>query len=109
MVVNICGVEYSIEHNTPNNDEKLVEFDGYSDCTSKKIVIADFDDTNNLGVQNIAIHRENVLRHEIIHAFAYECGIERLSELPEEILVQWIAMQLPKINSIIECVKEVVV
>lgn len=104
MVVDICGIGYAIIFGTADTDAKLVDCDGYTDCTTKKIVIAEFCDDDNLSVQNINVYRENIIRHEIIHAFAYESGIEKLGGLPEELLVQWFAMQLPKINSAVECV-----
>lgn len=89
--VSVLGTEYAISFDTEKNDPELKGLSGYCLTTRKKIVIdkelKDPDTTHKW-----------VLRHEIVHAFFYESGLDK--EAPwadaEEQLVDWIAIQFPK-------------
>lgn len=55
-------------------------------------------DKDVMAVENIEEFKKKVLRHEIIHAFFGESGLRSCSEYAEdEELVDWIAIQFPKI------------
>lgn len=42
-------------------------------------------------------------RHELIHAFLYECGLNDSSDWARnEELIDWLAIQFPKINVLFE-------
>lgn len=98
MTVNILGVQYTIEK--CNNDKRLENMDGFCDETTKQIVVETYgDDDGKPGVkQNLDIQRKKNVRHEIVHAFLFECGLAENSPWAQnEELVDWIAIQGPKI------------
>lgn len=104
--VNVLGVEYKIEYHKLEDDKNLGKADGYMDKT-KKLVVVEKDFDSNLGNPNNYV--ENILRHELIHAFLYESGMSNCSfnadvawAMNEE-MVDWFAIQSPKI---FKCFKE---
>lgn len=98
--INILGTEYEILTGNKKELPKLEGCNGYCEQYSKKIVISDFADEENdaFAVENFGEFRKKVLRHEIIHAFFGESGLRGNSPYAEdEELVDWIAIQFPKI------------
>lgn len=103
MKVNILGTPYTIEMRTEKDDIHLATVsDGYTDVTTKTIVIEAPDDTWTIG--NPEAHIKAVKRHEILHAFLYESGLNENSfwglkqdEQHPEQMVEWFAIQFPKI------------
>lgn len=95
-VVNILGTEYSIEFKTTDEDPKLKRCDGYNDKTTKSIVVEFMEQGENT-VEDIEIYMRDVLRHELVHAFLHESGLADSSWAKNEEMVDWIALQLPKI------------
>jgi len=103
----VLGTEYSIEVHKISNDEHMIKNSmmGYCWYDEKLIVIPDtsekeyFDFADN----NAEISFINkVLRHEIIHAFLYESGLPVCCEWANnEMIVDWIAIQSPKIENLI--------
>ena len=93
--VNILGTEYSIEI---DDTLEKTELDGLCKEYDKRISIRNagsmLDDDDSTGVKKIRF--DEVLRHEIIHAFFYEEGLEDYSD--NEQLVDWIAKQFPKLE-----------
>ena len=85
--VNILGTEYRIIKEDFNGEE----CDGYCDYTSKEIHIRN-DNVNDVGDFDYLMKKQ--LRHEIVHAFLGESGLDNYSS--DEVLVQWMAAQLPK-------------
>lgn len=79
-------------------DKQLEDCDGYTDETTKKIVISKCDDNRSLGNKERNIKR--VIRHEIIHAYMFESGLgndfEHQENGQEELMVDWMARQFPK-------------
>lgn len=92
--MNILGTEYEIVRRKREDDPKLVENDGYCDPTSKMIVIVDGYTPDIDNVCNLSVYDNNVLRHEMIHAFLYESGLRNYSA--DETLVDWFAVQFTK-------------
>lgn len=95
MTIDVLGTKYRIIK------KKMYDkgCDGYCDYTSKKIVIRK-DNYNNVG--NFDCLMKKQLRHEIIHAFLSESGLQSNFEYcqefgHEETMVDWIAIQFPKI------------
>lgn len=80
--INILGTEYSIVYENFGRDNR----DGYVDIIHKVIHI------DNRSSEEYIKH---VLRHEIIHSFFFESGLEEYWN--DEKLVSWIAMQFDKI------------
>lgn len=96
--VNILGTEYTVEEKNAQNDVTLDESrDGYCDTTTKRCVIDEMKETGAGMKQNMTDYKNSVKRHEIIHAFLYESGLERCSWAGDEELVDWFAIQFPKI------------
>lgn len=93
--INVLGTEYAIKSRQLDNED----IDGFTDNTSKLIVIRS-DNYNKVG--NFAELQKKQLRHEIIHAFLSESGlqcnwqhIEQFGH--DETTVDWFAIQSPKI------------
>ena len=49
---------------------------------------------------NIEAFNRKTLRHEVIHAFFVESGLTEYTE--DEVLVEWIAVQFPKISQVMK-------
>ena len=100
MTVNILGTKYSIYYKSPLEDKFLRECDGYCDKSSKKIVVT----TENIELENFAEYQKKCLRHEIVHAFMFESGLaenwEHKNLGQEETVVDWVAIQFPKLLEI---------
>ena len=48
--------------------------------------------------KNLADYKKQVIRHEIIHAFVFESGLDTCSDWAKnEEMVDWIAIQFPKL------------
>ena len=100
--VNILGTEYTIKRPKAADDLKLDECDGYCDTSVKLIVVEDYepDPKSKLDLEDYA---KQVMRHEIIHAFMHESGLDANSCCFEggwstnEEMIDWFAIQSPKI------------
>lgn len=95
MKVDILGTTYKIKRKNLKNSNT----DGWCDNTSKTIVIRK-DNYNNVG--NFEYLMKKQLRHEIIHAYLSESGLQSNFENctqwgHNETMVDWIAIQFPKI------------
>lgn len=99
--ISILGTKYTIEYRNTNEDEKLEACDGYCDTTIKLIVIQRFNKTYN-SVEDLDSYSNKVLRHELIHAILYECGLGTNSWADEEEIVDWLAIQYDKIKNIFD-------
>lgn len=101
MKVNILGTEYEISEKNRTEDEVLNNADGYCDKTTKEIIVCKDMDGN---LKDMEWFKKKVLRHEIIHAFLYESGLQENFEHPnyghDETYVDWIAIQFPKIQKV---------
>ena len=98
--INILGTEYTIEYRHEKDDVKLEECNGYCETYSKKLIIRiQEDDVNKC--EKLELLSDKVLRHEIVHAFLHESGLSVSSEwATNETIVDWIALQLPKMISV---------
>lgn len=94
MKINVLGTKYRIFFKSPEQDKTLNNYDGYCDKSTKTIVV------------NIKTIQKQSLRHEIIHAFMFESGLsanwEHKQFGQEETVVDWIAIQFPKILKVFE-------
>lgn len=102
--INILGQAYSVFYKSRQEDKKLETMDGYTDVFAKEIVICDFKSESEEieSTKNVKGYSDQVFRHEVIHAFVYESGVQTLSDLEEEQLVEWFAIMFPKINEVIK-------
>lgn len=100
--ISVLGTIYKIEPRELKNED----IDGFCDNTEKLIVIRS-DNCNNVG--DFDYLQKKQLRHEIIHAFLSESGlqcnwqhIEQFGH--DETTVDWFAIQSPKIFEVFkEC------
>jgi hypothetical protein len=105
--ITVLGQDYKLVFNTPDDDPKLKEWNGYHEPYSKKIVIDStiVEEANKdaLGTENTEVYFRHVYRHEVMHAFFCESGITyRYSKDEEDFLVDWIARMYPKMKKIFE-------
>lgn len=92
MKLNILGTKYDLKYiDNPDEDMQNNDADGYTDSINKKIVI----------LSNTPNDIESILRHEIIHAYLIESGIGYGYAFHNEDMVEWLAMQFPKIEKTI--------
>lgn len=102
--VNILGENYTVNLNTPR--EVLTDCDGECSRYDKRISMVDIDEIfDGGGTPNSRRTRyAEGLRHEVIHAFLEESGLDNYSE--DEQLVQWLAIQFPKILNVFDQLNE---
>lgn len=91
----IMGATYTVETNP--DIIKREGADGICARYGRKILIAPIDDMlpdcdNDKEKQ---ARFNEVMRHELLHAFLYECGVEKYAE--DEDLVQFLAIQFYKL------------
>lgn len=107
MEINILGTMYSV--NRLNYDEhpyfKKNSCDGYCDSVTKEITlcrIKTFPGYEDETDEYCKLYENNVLRHEIVHAFFNESGLQGSSNVfgdawtKNEEMIDWIALQFPK-------------
>ena len=100
MKINILGQNYNVKTQTEEENPKLKGADGFTERYSKEIVIRDLRELEGELTQsdNLEYYQKKVTRHEIIHAYLYESGLSCNSDWADnEEIVDWIAIQLPKI------------
>ena len=105
MKVNVLGTEYGIRY-IPSLDGRGGETDFYT----KEIRISEQNDIPaEYKTDNLKEMQRHVLRHELIHAFLFESGMDQSSAAHEawaanEEMIDWMAIQMPKIMEAYESV-----
>lgn len=111
--VNVLGTVYTIETHKVSEDEYMQKnhLAGYCCEESKLIVIADMYEKEyfaDMDEREQEIYRKKTLRHELIHAFLNESGLSDSASVPagswakHEEMVDWFAIQFPKIQKAFE-------
>jgi len=105
--INILGQDYTLIADTPANNPKLENANGYIEPYSKKIVVdstlPDRHLVDKSDAENLEVHLRHVYRHEILHAFFEESGISyQFESEDEDFIVDWFAKQFPKIRKIFD-------
>lgn len=95
--IDILGVEYTLEEKTEQEDSKLIGKDGYCDHTSKECIVEKMEREDANTLKNLNIYKQSVKRHEIIHAFLHESGLDCCCPWATEEMVDWLAIQFPKL------------
>lgn len=90
MTVTILGVKYKIIYEELSSDR-----DGYCNCIKKEI---------HVDPRGSKAYVRDVLRHEIMHVFFYESGIEKYFR--DEELCSWLAIQFDKLVKVIQEVEK---
>lgn len=96
MQISILGSTWDVER-VPERELEEKGCDGYTNNTVRKIVVGVFEaDARSKADLDSCVQK--VLRHEIIHAFLYESGLaENSGWAMDEEMVDWIALQFPKL------------
>lgn len=104
--VNVLGTEYEIIFDATTETHPIIgENDGCVDFTTKTIYIAEMEVSNDTW-QDIEQYKRATVRHEIVHAFLQESGLAHNSKWGrDETLVDWIALQFPKMAIAFESVE----
>lgn len=116
MKVTVLGTEYTIRRVDKGQDEYMEKmgFAGYCDNNNKEIVVLNYGSTPEWKDEKdaaIKAKEDETLRHEIIHAFLNESGLgwdsfayDKAWSKNEE-MIDWFAIQFPKINKVFEELK----
>ena len=97
MTISILGQDYDLQEISAKDDVKLSDFDGYCDGFGKIIRINnDYNMSCPTNISDMAGYIRRIKRHEIIHAFFEESGLEKYKG--DELIVEWIANQFPKLE-----------
>lgn len=107
MKINILGTEYTIITNVNEKDyPKLFDLLGYTDFSIKEIVIRKLE-PDNRSVDDLRKCERDTLKHEIVHAFLFESGLDGNSWARNEEIVDWIALQFEKMLEAFEKTKAI--
>lgn len=98
--ISILGQEYEVntacdELNKTAKDGLCYEYDKRIEVRPSEFMLNDTD-SKELKEKRY----EEVVRHELVHAFFSESGLDNYSM--DETLVNWLAMQIPKINKAVD-------
>lgn len=96
MEVNVLGRSYEVREETSDTNPLLKEMDGYCDPTIATCVIDAMDKTEPNSVADLMAYKRKVTRHELIHAFLAESGLQTECSWACEEMVDWVANQFPK-------------
>ena len=103
LKINILGTEWEVKYQSLKENDKLDDsIGGLCDNSSKSIVVRRFEE-GEYDVLNIKNYEKHCLKHEIVHAYLFECGLEENSLYTHawavnEEMVDWIAHQCHKIE-----------
>lgn len=102
--VNILGSEWNVKFGNEKEYPNLTNVDGYTDLSTREIVVDDMEASKGqIGAKaDLESYQKQVVRHEIIHAFLLESGLDSNSNSADswavnEEMVDWFAIQSPKI------------
>ena len=102
--VNILGSEWNVKFGNEKEYPNLTNIDGYTDLSIREIVVDDMEASQGqIGAKaDLESYQKQVVRHEIIHAFLLESGLDSNSNSADswavnEEMVDWFAIQSPKI------------
>lgn len=107
MKIDVLGTKYNLRRVNYNQDEfmRKMNYGGYCDNNTKEIVILNLRSTPDWAeAQEEIIQRMEkcTIRHELVHAFLNESGLQWNSFAPDkawaknEEMVDWFAIQFPK-------------
>ena len=100
--INILGTDYTFKVDDLNNEE-LATNDGLCRIYDKEIIVRATDYMAGLTEQSRQNRTDHVVRHELVHAVAQECGV---SYGDNEDLVDWIAHIISIVNKAFDEIKE---
>lgn len=96
MKINVLGTEYEIKEVDSSFNEKFKTMDAWCDTSIKKIYICKLESDKD-SKEDLEYVKQKILRHELIHAFIYESGLDTESSWAlNEVIVDFFAIQIPK-------------
>lgn len=104
MKANVLGTEYTITTGVKDTDDPKLQngnADGYCDFTTKQIVISEMVE-DDYTMADLETYEKKVIRHELVHAFLYESGLDSSTWARDEEIVDWIALQSHKLQKTFE-------
>lgn len=104
----ILGTPYTVNICSPDEEKLLQSCDGFCDKTSHKICVT--TKAEECDLDNFDAYQRKVIRHEVLHAFLFEsgmdCNINRYGtgvvSSHDEQMIDWFAAQYPKIRRVYE-------
>lgn len=107
MTINILGTDYTVEYRNYEEDPCFSKQDISGYCAGRRHTIVvglmrTFPNFEGESCETISSIEHEILRHEIVHAFLYESGLDASSAKCDswainEEMVDWFALQGPKI------------
>lgn len=75
---NILGSEWTVKFGTVEEYPNLEDMDGYTDSSTREIIVDDMKSQQDMpgSKKNMEEYKKQVVRHEIIHAFLCESGLD---------------------------------
>lgn len=102
--IRVMGETWILKEGSEEEFPALDSVDGYADTSTRTIVVSQMleHQSEPTAKEKLSEYKKTVIRHEIIHAFLYESGLENSSAgctawAVNEEMVDWIAIQAPKI------------
>lgn len=94
----VLGTTYTLYY----DDSITADHDanGLAELYSKKIIVSLHGYNDDEAFESIEDYYKKVLRHELMHAFFHEMGLDNYCR--DEILVDSLALQLPKIKTLMK-------
>lgn len=99
--INVLGTDVRIQFKKEADDSKLKSMVGYYDG-SKNLIVIKILEPDDYSLGDLDKYQIEILRHEIIHAFLHESGLDACSGSADswatnKEMVDWFAIQAPKI------------
>lgn len=103
MEMKILGTSYNLEEKNRKEAPSLTDsIDGYTDTSTKEMVVDEMKESGPGMKGNLSYYKKHVKRHEIIHAFLFESGLDTCCDWVCEEMVDWLAIQFPKMQKAME-------
>lgn len=102
MNLDILGTSYELIYSDEEKYPLLKDKWGYTDTSSKEIVVCNIEHLD-CEISNPQEFINKVTRHEVIHAYMYESGLDSNSHdtvawANDEEIIDWFAIQFYKIH-----------
>ena len=102
MEVKVLGTVYDLQEIPKKDDPVLANNDGYCDTSVKKAIVDEMKESEPGMKENLPYYQKQVKRHEIIHAFLFESGLDTCCSWACEEMVDWLSIQFPKMKRAFE-------
>ncbi len=101
--IDVLGTPYTLKEVERGSDPKLTDRnDGYTDTSIRECVVDNMNTEEPGSKANLQGYKKGVIRHELIHAFLFESGLDSCSWAVNEEMIDWLALQFPKMRKAFE-------